>query len=86
MLQDPNIHAAIIFGRGRLQNGVIVQPKEPFDPSDEAKLEEFRNKIWYTHTILRTLRCAYNCTITLQANGRAREQLRTLAFAYLQRG
>ncbi|KAI0659473.1 acetyl-CoA synthetase-like protein [Cubamyces menziesii] len=48
LLQDPNIHAAIIFGRGRLQNGVIVQPKEPFDPSDEAKLEEFRNKIWPT--------------------------------------
>ncbi len=36
-----------MFGRGRFQNGVIVQPKEPFDPADEAKLEAFRNKIWF---------------------------------------
>lgn len=46
MLQDPLVHAAIIFGRGRFQNGVIVQPKQPFEPNDEAKLEEFRNAIW----------------------------------------
>ncbi|KAI9058630.1 acetyl-CoA synthetase-like protein [Trametes sanguinea] len=48
LLQDPHVHAAIIFGQGRVQNGVIIQPKEPFDPSDEKKLEEFRNKIWPT--------------------------------------
>lgn len=36
-----------MFGRGRFQNGVLIQPKEQFDPNDEAKLEEFRNKIWY---------------------------------------
>ncbi|KAI0350525.1 acetyl-CoA synthetase-like protein [Trametes cingulata] len=48
LLQHPDIHAAIIFGRGRLQNGVIIQPKEPFDPADEAKLERFRNEIWPT--------------------------------------
>ncbi|KAI0369579.1 acetyl-CoA synthetase-like protein [Pilatotrama ljubarskyi] len=48
LLQDPNVHAAIIFGRGRLQNGVIIQPKGPFDPADETKLEEFRHKIWPT--------------------------------------
>ena len=35
-----------MFGRGRFQNGVLVQPKEPFDISDEAKLEAFRNMIW----------------------------------------
>ncbi|KAI8996240.1 acetyl-CoA synthetase-like protein [Trametes punicea] len=48
ILQDPNVVAAIVFGRGRFQNGVIIQPEEPFDPSDAAKLEEFRNKIWPT--------------------------------------
>ncbi|KAH9856141.1 acetyl-CoA synthetase-like protein [Lenzites betulinus] len=48
LLQDPHIHAAIIFGRGRFQNGVFIQPKEPFDPSDDAKLEAFRNAIWPT--------------------------------------
>ncbi|TBU53497.1 acetyl-CoA synthetase-like protein [Dichomitus squalens] len=48
LLQDSNIAAAIIFGRARTQNGVIIQPKEPFDPSDEVKLEAFRNQIWPT--------------------------------------
>ncbi|KAI0673258.1 acetyl-CoA synthetase-like protein [Trametes maxima] len=48
LLQDPNIFSAIIFGRGRLQNGVIIQPQNPFEPSDEIKLEEFRNKVWPT--------------------------------------
>ena len=45
-MRDPKIAAAIVFGRGRTQNGVIIQPKEPFDPSSEAKLEAFRNDIW----------------------------------------
>lgn len=40
------MHACLMFGRGRFQNGVLIQPKEQFDPNDEAKLEEFRNKIW----------------------------------------
>ncbi|RPD70255.1 acetyl-CoA synthetase-like protein [Lentinus tigrinus ALCF2SS1-7] len=44
--QNPNVQAALMFGRGRFQNGVIIQPKEPFDPADEVKLEEFRHKIW----------------------------------------
>ncbi|KAI0651021.1 acetyl-CoA synthetase-like protein [Trametes meyenii] len=48
LLQDPNISSAIIFGRGRFQNGIIIQPQKPFDPSDQAKLEGFRNKIWPT--------------------------------------
>ncbi len=46
LVQDPHVHACLMFGRGRFQNGVLIQPKEQFDPSDEAKLEEFRNKIW----------------------------------------
>ena len=42
-----------MFGRGRFQNGILIQPKEPFDPSDEAKLEDYRNKIWCVcHCIL----------------------------------
>ncbi|KAI0353748.1 acetyl-CoA synthetase-like protein [Trametes cingulata] len=48
LVQDPNVRAAIIFGRGRLQNGVLIQPSEPFDPEDEVMLEEFRGKIWPT--------------------------------------
>ncbi|KAI0313071.1 acetyl-CoA synthetase-like protein [Amylostereum chailletii] len=46
--QDDNIQSAIMFGRGRFQNGVIVQPKVPFNPRDEDKLVQFRNAIWPT--------------------------------------
>ena len=35
-----------MFGRGRFQNGVLVQPKEQFDPEDDRALEAFRNTIW----------------------------------------
>ncbi|GBE89735.1 acetyl-CoA synthetase-like protein [Sparassis crispa] len=45
---DPHIKHALMFGRGRFQNGVLVQPTEPFDSSDEGELADFRNKIWPT--------------------------------------
>lgn len=37
-----------MFGRGQTQNGVLVDPtpEYAFDPEDEEKLVEFRNKIW----------------------------------------
>ncbi|KAJ3847468.1 hypothetical protein EV368DRAFT_51127 [Lentinula lateritia] len=48
--QDPYVAAAVMFGRGRFQAGVLVEPKPPyrFEPSNERKLSEFRNKIWPT--------------------------------------
>ena len=46
LLQDPHVSACLMFGRGRFQNGVLIQPKESFDPTDEVELEEYRNKIW----------------------------------------
>jgi hypothetical protein len=38
-----------MFGRGRFQAGIIVDPKPAFtfDPSESVKLAEFRNKIWF---------------------------------------
>jgi len=46
--QDPHVQSSVIFGRGRFQAGAIVDVKEgyKFDPTDEAKLAEFRNRIW----------------------------------------
>lgn len=37
-----------MFGRGRFNPGVIIDPKPEFafDPEDQEKLAEFRNKIW----------------------------------------
>jgi hypothetical protein len=46
LIQDPLVSAAVFFGRGKFNNGVLVQPTKPFDPDVEVKLAEFRNAIW----------------------------------------
>ncbi|KAK7046200.1 acetyl-CoA synthetase-like protein [Favolaschia claudopus] len=48
--QDPHVRSSVIFGRGRFQAGVIVEPQPAykFDPEDQVKLAEFRNMIWST--------------------------------------
>ncbi|KAH9834865.1 uncharacterized protein C8Q71DRAFT_797672 [Rhodofomes roseus] len=50
MNQDPHVRGSAMFGRGRLQAGILVDPKPEYtvDPSDEAKLAVFRNMIWPT--------------------------------------
>jgi thioester reductase-like protein len=50
LTQDPHVQSTVMFGRGRFQNGVLIDPKPQFafDPKDEVKLEEFRNFIWPT--------------------------------------
>ena len=47
-MEDPNVYACLMFGRGRFQNGVLIQPAEDFvfDPKDVKKLEQYRNLIW----------------------------------------
>lgn len=42
------VSAAVVFGTGRTQNGVLVEPAAGygFDPSDETSLSAFRNEIW----------------------------------------
>jgi hypothetical protein len=48
LAQDPHILSAVMFGRGRFQNGVLIDPKPQFafDPKNEAELENFRTSIW----------------------------------------
>ncbi|THH15912.1 hypothetical protein EW146_g4654 [Bondarzewia mesenterica] len=50
LAQDPHIASVLMFGRGRFQNGVLIDPRKEFNfnPKDEQKLIEFRNKIWPT--------------------------------------
>ena len=38
-----------MFGRGRFQNGILIEPEEHFaiDPSDTQQLVTFRNMIWW---------------------------------------
>jgi len=42
----PLVTNVLMFGRGKFQNGVIIEPAEPFDPSDSEKLSKFRSAIW----------------------------------------
>ncbi|KAI0050801.1 acetyl-CoA synthetase-like protein [Auriscalpium vulgare] len=50
LVRDPHIAAAIMFGQGRLQNGVLIEPAAAFsfDPDEPGRLAEFRNLIWPT--------------------------------------
>lgn len=45
---DRMIKQAIYFGRGRFQNGVLVEPNPGFeiDVKDSIALAKFRNDIW----------------------------------------
>ncbi|KAJ3535272.1 hypothetical protein NM688_g7002 [Phlebia brevispora] len=48
LVQDPHIQSAVIFGRGRFNAGVLIDPipSERFDPDDQQKLVSYRIKIW----------------------------------------
>ncbi|CAL1699334.1 unnamed protein product [Somion occarium] len=48
--QDPHVRAAVMFGRGRFYAGVVIDPRpgHEFDPQDQDRLSDFRNKIWPT--------------------------------------
>jgi len=48
MTKDPRIRAAVMFGQGRFNPGVIIDPVPEFlfDLRDRQKFAEFRNLIW----------------------------------------
>ncbi|CDO77398.1 hypothetical protein BN946_scf184857.g4 [Trametes cinnabarina] len=48
--QDPHVKCSMIFGSGRFQNGILVEPMDEFaiDTSDPKQVEQFRNLIWQT--------------------------------------
>ncbi|CCM00767.1 uncharacterized protein FIBRA_02808 [Fibroporia radiculosa] len=50
MMQDEHVSGCVMFGRGRFQAGILIEPKPEyvFDPTDEVKLAEYRNLIWPT--------------------------------------
>ncbi|KAF7299625.1 Acetyl-CoA synthetase-like protein [Mycena chlorophos] len=45
---SPHVAGVVIFGRGRLQLGLLVQPSpaRAIDPNDQEQLAEYRNLIW----------------------------------------
>ena len=48
MMKDPRIRAAVMFGHGKFNAGVIIDPAPDFqfDCSDRGKFAEFRNLVW----------------------------------------
>lgn len=54
MNTDMRIKAAIMFGRGRFQSGVLVEPKPEyvFDPQNAQQLEKFKDAIWYVYLMV----------------------------------
>lgn len=42
------VNGAVMFGRGRSQCGVLIEPKPDYaiDPNNEQELIDFRNTIW----------------------------------------
>ena len=49
MLSSPCVKGAVMFGRTRLQPGLLLEPAPGFeiDPRDETQLAKFRNLVWY---------------------------------------
>ncbi|KIJ49892.1 hypothetical protein M422DRAFT_246262 [Sphaerobolus stellatus SS14] len=45
IMKNPHVQTALMFGRGRLSNGVLVEPKS-YDDVQRLGLEKFRNLIW----------------------------------------
>ena len=83
--QDPHVRHCLIFGHGRFQNGVLIDPKPDlqFDIEDSKALEEFRNRVWLVFPP--SLCCAVHSS-PAQADNRASECIRTSAFSHLQGG
>ncbi|OBZ79958.1 L-aminoadipate-semialdehyde dehydrogenase large subunit [Grifola frondosa] len=48
--QDPHVLSSVMFGRGRFNAGVLIDPRPAFkfDPKNAEELAAFRNKIWPT--------------------------------------
>jgi long-subunit acyl-CoA synthetase (AMP-forming) len=51
IMSSPLVGGALIFGRGRNQVGVLLEPRPGVQVDD---LVEFRNKIWYVRFIAYT--------------------------------
>ena len=52
LMQDSRIRAAVVFGSGHTQNGVIIEPAErvEFVAEDELEKTQFIELIWCAHS------------------------------------
>ncbi|KAF8585451.1 acetyl-CoA synthetase-like protein [Ramaria rubella] len=45
IVKNPHVKSAVMFGRGRLLNGILIEPTSP-EEAESLGLEKFRNMIW----------------------------------------
>ena len=45
IVKNHHVKAALMFGRGRLSNGVLIEPAS-YDEAENLGVEKFRNLIW----------------------------------------
>lgn len=70
MTANTIIAGAVMFGREKMQPGVLIEPhpEHAVDPKNETSLADFRNKVWYVQAVqlelLETISDLY-CSIRL---------------------
>ena len=54
MTQNPNIQSAVMFGRGKAQGGVLIEPAADLklDVCNAAEGEQFIHEIWCASSYL----------------------------------
>ena len=54
MTQNPNIQSAVMFGRGKAQGGVLIEPAAHLkvEAGNTAEGEQFIHEIWYAASYL----------------------------------
>ena len=86
-MQDAEISGAIVFGSGRPRNGVIIQPREPFDRKDLSKLQNFRDRVWYiVFCVFYGYEKLRHGDVAQQACDRKDQCFLTVTFTHLQGG
>ncbi|KDQ23277.1 hypothetical protein PLEOSDRAFT_1068285 [Pleurotus ostreatus PC15] len=50
--RNPAVHCGLVFGRGRFQAGILIEPHPNyvFDPEDLEQLNSFRDIVWHAFT------------------------------------
>lgn len=62
MNQDPRVRSSVMFGRGRFNTGILIDPAEQYvlDPDDGEALSKFRNDIWWAFLLHNACRLLIN--------------------------
>lgn len=46
IVSSPLVSGCVMFGHGKNECGVLIEPRDPVSPDDPTALAEFRKTIW----------------------------------------